>query len=343
MGFTQGAPLPDITKTTTKDVSAPGYYTDYLTDLSKTGTDYLDKTAQDLVAGYDPLQTSGYDKIKTGAGAYSTGLTEAEDAISGLTGGFDVDRISEFMDPYKENVVEEMERKAQQQLQRSVLPTLKAGFVGSGGLGSQRYAGALGQALADVQANLTGQTYGALSSGYKDAMDAALREYQMETQAAQTQANIAKLAQDLGITESEALRIAGAEKQAYEQSKLDAPLKTATNVSKLLSGYQVPLSSKEVFVGPEAGSYQTSDLANLAGILSIVGSGAAGTAGNRLTQGFDWLTNKLGFSATPGEVANSALPGQPGYGWSYYDNGTAISPDGEYYFNGELVWSPGDN
>lgn len=27
-------------------------------------------------------------------------------------------------------------------------------------------------------------------------------------------------------------------------------------------------------------------------------------------------------------------------GWEYYDNGTAISPDGSYYFEGDKVWSP---
>jgi hypothetical protein len=42
------------------------------------------------------------------------------------------------------------------------------------------------------------------------------------------------------------------------------------------------------------------------------------------------------------EIVNNALPGQNGYGWKYYDNGTAISPDGKYYYQGNLVWSPGD-
>ncbi|CAN7305580.1 hypothetical protein [Acidovorax delafieldii] len=41
------------------------------------------------------------------------------------------------------------------------------------------------------------------------------------------------------------------------------------------------------------------------------------------------------------EINNTALPGQQGYGWSYYSDGTAISPDGKYYLNGNLVWSPG--
>lgn len=279
--FMQGSPLPDITKTTTR--TAPEYYTDYLSAIATAGQPYLTKPSTELVAGLDPLQETGYAGIKDAAGAYDTGLGEAEKAISGLTGGFDVSRISDYMDPYKKNVVEEMERQAQQQLQRSILPTLKAGFVGSGGLGGQRYAGALGQALADVQSNLTGQTYGALSAGYKDAMDAALREYGMETQAAQTQANIAKLAQDLGISESEALRKAGAEKQAFEQAKINAPLTTAQNVSNLLRGFEYPTSEK--YVGPgERGMYGLSDFDKIAGLLSTVGAvTSGGSSGNKLT------------------------------------------------------------
>lgn len=40
------------------------------------------------------------------------------------------------------------------------------------------------------------------------------------------------------------------------------------------------------------------------------------------------------------EVQNSALPGQPGWGWTYYNDGTAIGPDGTYYFQGSKVWGP---
>lgn len=40
------------------------------------------------------------------------------------------------------------------------------------------------------------------------------------------------------------------------------------------------------------------------------------------------------------EIATSALPGQPGYGWRYFDDGTVIDPLGRYYSNGQLVWSP---
>ena len=45
-------------------------------------------------------------------------------------------------------------------------------------------------------------------------------------------------------------------------------------------------------------------------------------------------------TASPSSIANSALPGQPGYGWTYYDDGTAISPQGVYYYQGQEVWRP---
>jgi hypothetical protein len=311
--FMQGAPLPDITKTTTK--TTPDYYTNYLSAIATAGSPYLSKSSADLVAGLDPLQTTGYTGIEEAAGAYETGLGEAEKAISGLTGGFDVNRISDYMDPYKKNVVEEMERQAQQQLQRSILPTLKAGFVGSGGLGGQRYAGALGQALADVQSNLTGQTYGALSSGYKDAMEAALREYGMETQAAQTQANIAKLAQDLGITESDALRKAGAEKQAYEQAKINAPLTTAQNVSNLMRGFTVPQSEK--YVGPgEQNQYGLSDFNKVAGLLSTIGALTSGKdVGNlgNISNLFRKAGSIFGLSDSGGGFDYNSLPANMSY------------------------------
>lgn len=40
------------------------------------------------------------------------------------------------------------------------------------------------------------------------------------------------------------------------------------------------------------------------------------------------------------EIDNPTTPGQAGYGWKYYSDGTAISPQGEYYYQGEKVWGP---
>lgn len=47
-----------------------------------------------------------------------------------------------------------------------------------------------------------------------------------------------------------------------------------------------------------------------------------------------------GTSGGAREISNPAQPGQTGYGWRYFSDGTTISPNGEYYKDGQPVWSP---
>lgn len=307
MSITQGKPLPDITKTTTTTQTAPDYYTKYLTDISKTGTDALTRTAAQGIAGYDPLQTQGYGALPTAADAYKTGLTAAGQTAASAAKGITPERISALMNPYTTNVVDEMERLSQQNVQRNLLPSLKAGFVGSGGLGSQRYAGALGQSLADVQANLTGQQYGALSKGYEGALKAAIDEMTGQTAASRAQADIAKQEQELGLAGASALTKAGAERQKYQQSILDYPLSNAANVAGLLRNYQIPLSTQQKYVGPEAGAYQTSPLATATGLLGVLGSATAGTAADRITSALKGLFGQTGTADLDWSKINEAL------------------------------------
>lgn len=42
------------------------------------------------------------------------------------------------------------------------------------------------------------------------------------------------------------------------------------------------------------------------------------------------------------EILNDDIPGQAGYGWSYYTDGTSIGPDGTYYRDGVSIWTPPD-
>jgi hypothetical protein len=200
------------------------------------------------------------------------------------------------MNPYTTNVVDEMARLQQQNIQRNVMPQLKAGFVSTGGLGSQRYAGAMGQTLADMQSNLTGQQYGALNTGYNAAVTAAMNNAQLQNQAARTQGDLATSEQSLGLTGAGALTKAGAEQQAYQQALLDAPLKTATTAAQLMRGYTVPGSSTAATTGPETTNYyQGSPLAQTLGVASQIASGF-GSSPARNTKGEflrDPVTNEI--------------------------------------------------
>lgn len=356
MAITQGAPLADITTTDTKTETAPQYYTDYLTGLSQAASTAMERSPTEAIAGYDALQTQGYGALPEASTSYKPGLAEAQSTLGRAAQGVTGERIQELMNPYTSSVVNEMERLQQQALQRSVLPTMKAGFVGTGGLGGQRYAGALGQALSDAQRNLTGQQAAALQAGFTEAQKTALGELPFLTQAGQQQAQAAKLEQELGLTGAGALTKAGAERQAYEQSLLDYPLKTATTASGLLRGYQVPLSSESTRVGPgQAGQYQKSDLENILGILSMIGAatggggaGGAGGAGGNFGLGvskiLEWGRGLLsGLGVDTGfvqEIPNPAGSQDPAFGWRYFDNGTAIDPSGRYYFDGQMVYDP---
>jgi hypothetical protein len=356
MAITQGSPLPNITSTETQVDTPPGYYTNYLTSLSQAGQNATARTGLSGIAAYDPLQDLGYTKFEDAAKSYKSGLTDAKATLDRAAKGVTADRAKALLSPYTSNVVNEMERLQQQSLQRSVLPTLKAGFVGTGGLGGQRYAGALGQAMSDAQRNLLGQQAAALESGYTEALRAALGELPYLTQAGQQQAQVAKMEQDLGLIGAGALTKAGAERQAYQQSLLDYPLKTAVSASGLLRGYQVPIDRVATRVGPgQAGQYQKSDLDNILGVLSLIGSaygGTTGAGGNALGVGLnkvfgvgsDLLKQLFGESpsANVQEIPNYSRPGDTSgaYGWRYFTDGTAISPLGEYYYEGQLVWSP---
>jgi len=299
MAFLQGEPLPDVTVTTTKKEDAPTYYTDFLSGLAGAGKTGMASTAATGIAGYDPMQTAGYGQVPGAAASYLPGLTAAQQSVAGLTGGLDTSRISELMDPYRANVVQEMGRLSQQNVQRNVLPSLAAGFVGSGGLGSSRYAGALGQSMADIQSGLTGQQYGALSKGYSEALNAALKEQEDQIQATKLQGDLSARAQELGLTGAGALTKAGSERQAYEQAKLDFPMSQATKAAALLRGYRAPVTETETRTGPMPGAYSTSglqDVISLTGLIGGTATGAAGTnIGKWIKEGTEYLKG-LGWS-----------------------------------------------
>ena len=319
MSIFQGSALPNVTETTTtKDTSPAGYQT-YLENIAAAGSGALTKagalgvdgkpttvlnTGADLVAGYDPMQSLGYNQLQSAVGAYQPGLTAAGQTAGRAAQGITPERIQAFMNPFTTNVVNEMSRLTNQNVERSLLPGLKAGFVGTGGLGSQRYAGALGQSMADIQANLTGQQTGALSAGYGQALKGALDEAQLMNAAAKTQADIAKQEQELGIAGAGALTKAGAEQQKYQQSLLDAPLSIAKEASGLMRGLTMPVDQTKTAVGPKSKDYyQNSDVQRASALATLLGSAAKGT-------GFDSLKSIL---SRQSEGLSNFLSGKSNY------------------------------
>jgi hypothetical protein len=306
--FLQGGALPDVKETTTSTTTPTSTeYSKLLSDISSAGSGALTKlgpdgkpiakTGADLVAGYDPMQTLGYNALPGAVNAHQPGLDAAQQTASRAAAGITPGRIQSLMNPYTTNVVNEMARLSQQNVERNLMPSMKAGFVGTGGLGSKRYADAFGQSMADVQGNLTGAQTGALSAGFTQALKGALDEAQLQNLAAKTQGDLAKMEQQLGIEGAGALTKAGAERQGYQQAILDAPLKNAKNAADLLRGYTMPGTEEKTFTGPRTKDYyQSSDAQRLGGLATFLGSANTEKVGDLLsrygTKFVDYLTGK---------------------------------------------------
>jgi hypothetical protein len=302
---------PNITATTTTAATAPQYLTDYLTNLASAGTSALGTVSDGKLTPFTGSQmianlpTNLQNLYKDAPGTlerYQTPLDEALTAGQAGAEGIGATDISAFYNPYEADVVNKLSEQSAENVQRGLLPALRGAFAGQGAFGSRRYAGALGQALADVERDVLGQQGKLKYEGYKAALDAALRQKGLQTQAAQALTSLGQAEAQGAQTGLKTLADIGAQELAYEQSKMEAPLTRAQNVAQILRGYTYPTTSTETYVGPSKTGYGLSPLQQIAGLGTLVGSafGSKDAAGNKL---INWL-GKFGES----------LPDVSGYG-----------------------------
>jgi hypothetical protein len=302
MALTQGSPLPDVTTTTSQVTQAPDYYTNYLSNLAQAGTAATGMDPSKMVAGFSNLQQQGFGALPGAATAYRPQLTAAEQTAATAAGGITPGQIQSFMNPYTQSVVDEMARLSSQNVQRNVLPGLRAAFGGTGGFGSKRFADVTGQTLGDIQAGLLGEQAKTLRAGYSDALTAALSEQQLRNAVAQTQGALAGKEQELGLAGARGLLDAGALQQAREQAVIEAPLKQATNAAALLRGYNIPTSVSQRYTGPMPGAYSSSPLQTIVGLGSLFASSGSGKSAASGVS--DFLGNLLK-GATSGSPSSS--------------------------------------
>jgi hypothetical protein len=326
MGLFTGAAPPDVTKTQTTASTTPDYYTDYMTKLSQSGQNFLgtfDPVTKQFTA---PTQESLIEAGKP----FVAGLTqEQKDIFSGapeqlkryqdpldeaLTAGkagMSVDQadISKFYNPFENAVVGGLATQSATNVQRNLMPQLKGGFVGSGALGSSRYANAMGQTMGDVNTALLQEQNKTRMAGYNTALDAAMKEAQLSNQAASALTGLGQAEQQAATTGLKTGADLGALEQAYTQAQINAPLTQATNVAQLMKGYTVPTTQEQVYKGP-GDVYQPSPLSQIASLSTLLASGF------NSDQGFgNRLLRSLGTSADPTNATNPfAFLNAPGSG-----------------------------
>ncbi len=267
-GLFEGTAPPDITKTTTTAQQAPQYLTDYLTSLAQAGQTQLGKT--DLIAPMSDLQKQAYAAAPDVLTRYQTPLDQALTAGKSAMDVSSAD-IAKFYDPYQQQVIDEMQKQSDINLQRSVLPGLKALGVSGGQFGGSRIGNIGGQALADIAASLQAQQTAARSKGFQTALDAALKEQGQQAATTSALSGLGSQEQQAATSGLKSMSDLGAQQLAYDQSKIEAPLTRAANVAALLRGYQYPTTTTETYKGPGT-VYGPSTLQQIAGLGSLVGA-----------------------------------------------------------------------
>ena len=288
----QGDAPPNVQTTRETATVAPQYLTDYLTDLAKAGQTALEKPADQLVAPLSTLQTGAIAAAPTDLYRYQTPMDQA---LTAGKAGMDVSQadISKFFNPYQEAVVGDMANRSAMNVQRNLMPQLKAGFVGTGGLGGTRYANALGQTVGDTNTALLQEQNKYTAAGYQSALDAALKEMGQQTQSAQTLGTLGAQEQQAATAGLKSQTDLGAIEQAQRQSEINAPLTNATNVAALMRGYTYPTTVTEEYEGP-ASSYGPSILSQIGGLGGLLASGTNAKDTGWLDKLTDFIGKKMG-------------------------------------------------
>ncbi len=311
----------------TTATTAPAFYTDYLTNLATKGTA---AGANVSPAAWDPnaLQNQAFTNVAANVGNYQPGLAAAGETfgqakatdISGsaqpfLTAGTttsgltqanpylqqgtasSADLVGGYMNPYTQNVVDQIRMANQQNIQQNLSPGLTAGAVGGGQFGSKRGAEALALGISNANLGALTQQASALQSGYTEALRAAAAQRANQLTAGQTagtlqnqanvnqvqagqvagnlaaqqgqlyrdvgtaEANLAAQQQKQGLADVEALANVGGQQQTIAQNRQLMPLDVLGKQASIMSGAQLPMTTTSTQTG--------SPLSMIAGLGSI--------------------------------------------------------------------------
>ena len=296
MSLFEGSAPDPVTLTASTKQEAPPYLTSYLQSLATAGEGLLGGGALPAGNVFQDLRSQG--GLEAYKDATGQALTAGKSAMD--VGATD---ISKFYDPYQQQVIDEMQRQSDINVQRNVIPALRAlGMSGAGGAaGTKRGYDISGQALADIASTLQSQQTGARSAGFKQALDAALREQGQQASTASALSSLGGVESTAATQRLKTLADIAALEMEYEKNKIEAPVTRAVNVSNLLRGYQFPTTTSETKQQlPTVMS--SSPLTQIAGLSSLLASGTQTESG--------WL-NRIINAIGSGGTVTIGDPGLP--------------------------------
>jgi hypothetical protein len=267
------------------------------------------------IAGFDQDQQKAFELTRSGVGSYQPYLDAAAGQVGKAgqvdplnaaqpyldkgTGTFTGSNVTDYMDPYVDNVLDRQEQLATRTLNETFLPGLQKAFIGAGQFGSTGAGRSMEEigvrGIRDISENLESQRLATLSDAYQKAGDrfnqdqtrslqggelagqlsTATGELGLET--AQQMGALADLQQGFNLKDAASLEAIGSAQQGMDQQSLDLayndflqqrdlPMERTRYMSEILRGLPqsaIPSSTSTTQTGP-ASTYQPSGLAQLA-------------------------------------------------------------------------------
>jgi hypothetical protein len=253
--------------------------------------------------------------------------------------------ISQYMNPYTQQVIGEVGRLGQENWANKIAPGATAGAVGSGQFGSTRGMNIYGNLAREANRDVTGQQGTLLQSGFNDALKAAQAQQTLDLQAAQQLGTLSGQQYTQGTGGLDVLNKLGAQQQANEQAKLNYPMSALGQVSNLIKGYTIPTATTQKYTGPMPGAYAKSPAELMGGLATGAGGFFAPGADGKTSpyqaiknatgdiSGLSKIFSNMGIAET-GDPYGSGVKGstQSEYSGGYKDPVTLIDyPAGTEY------------
>jgi hypothetical protein len=218
------------------DVTAP---TTAAQNLITSSSGAYQPAMQNAIAGTQGLTgqvagtTSGLTMLQQAAGMSGVGAAQPYLANAGQTA---TANIGQYMNPYTQNVTDQIAKLGARNLSENLLPAVSDQFIRAGQFGSSGM-GTFGQrALRDTQESILNQQSQALQTGYGQALGASQADLARQATLGQTagqltqagQQNLGTIgAQTAATAQAEAMRQAQAQAQVGDLAKMQQGLTTA--------------------------------------------------------------------------------------------------------------------
>jgi hypothetical protein len=232
----------------------------------------------ELVAPLSAQQQQAYQNVSANQGAWQPGMNAATTGTQNLANATAVGNINAYMNPYTQNVTDQIAKLGARNLSENLLPAVGDQFVRAGQFGGSRMGDFGQRAVRDTQESILGQQTQALQQGYGQALGASQSDLARQQGALSQLGQLTQQGQQLRTSDTAALEAAGLAQQQAQQAQDSAnynqyltaqqyPAQQLSYLNSSIRGLQFPTTSTTT-TQDSGKTYSASPLAQLASVLS---------------------------------------------------------------------------